>query len=381
MKLLRYLLALSVAVLVGVSCDKESGDNYDPSNAKTVIIRPSNSILVADGKDRMYFSVIADGHDVTHLATFYQVFEYYDEELSSNWFSTSIPGDYKFWATVEGVATEKIQPVEIEAATVELPAAPTDPQKNNTSFVQRTLITKFTGTKCVACPNLIRAMELLDADPDYAGKYVVAACHSYGKGSPINTDSPLSNSFRVSTYPTVWVANKDGVSGGDATGYLDWLKPQIDEALASPAKAGIAVNSLFIEGTDILMATVELKSAQDGDYYLGCWLVEDGLVEAQTGHPGLPELGGKIYHNDVIRIDANKVPGQSKYDYRGKVFTNVSAGTTVTESYKLELESDWVRENCRLIFFVSAQKIIDGDWTITNAISATVATSKPYEYK
>ncbi len=374
MKLFRYLLILAVAAFAGVSCDKESGDNYDPSNAKTVIIRPSNSILVADGKDRMYFSVIADGHDVTHLATFYQVFEDYDEELSSNWFSTSIPGDYKFWATVEGVATEKIQPVEIEAAIVELPDAPVDPQKNNTSFVQRTLITKFTGTKCVACPNLISAMVLLDADPDYAGKYVVAACHSYGNGSPINTDSPLPTYFRVSKYPTVWVANKDDVSGGDAIGYLNWLKPQIDEALASPAKAGIAVNSLFIEGTDILMATVELKSAQDGDYYLGCWLVEDGLMAAQTGMHDLVE------HNDVIRIDANKVPGQSKYDYRGKVFTSVSAGTTVTESYKLELESDWVRENCRLIFFVSALDS-DGEWTITNAISATVATSKPYEYK
>ncbi len=375
MKLFRYLLILAVAAFAGVSCDKEQGDNYDPSNAKTVIIRPSNSILVADGKDRMYFSVIADGHDVTHLATFYQVFEDYDEPLSGNWFSTTLVGKYKFWATVEGVPTEKIKWIEIEAMEGKLPDAPVDSQKNNTSFVHRTLITKFTGTKCLACPNLIRAMELLEQDDSYDGKYVVAACHSFGNGSPINTDSPLPNSFSVKNYPTVYVDNKDGMSMGGAAEYLNWLKLQIDDALASPAKAGIAVNSEFVEGAnvDVLMATAELKAAQNGDYYLGCWLVEDGLVAVQTG------IDGTIEHNDVIRIDANVVSGQ-KYDYRGKSFLSMPVGGTATNTYKMDFQSGWVRENCRLILFVTA-KDANGKWSVTNAISAPVGTSKPYEYK
>ncbi len=374
MKLFKYLLILSVAALVGVSCDKESegGDNYDPSNAETVVIRPSRSILVADGVDMVYFSVIADGHDVTHLATFYQRFEDYDEKLSGNGFSTTIPGKYKFWATVEGVPTEKIQSIEIEAAIVELPDAPVDPQESNTSFVHRTLITKFTGTQCVACPNLIQAMEDLDKDTSYAGKYVVGACHSFGQGSAINTDSPLPNSFSVRNYPTVFVGNKAGMSNAMAPEYLTWLKQQINDALASPAKAGIAVNSKFVEGTNLLMVTAELKAAQNDDYYLGCWLVEDGLMAAQNGMDGLVE------HNDVIRIDANGV-GQ-EYDYRGKLFSSVSAGTTVEENYKMDLQSSWVRDNCRLILFASA-KDANGKWVVTNAISAPAGTSKPYEYK
>ncbi len=377
MKLLRYLLALSVAALVSASCDKGSGDNYDPSNAKTVIIRPSNSILVADGSDRMYFSVIADGHDVTSLATFYQVFEEYDEELPESYFSTTRPGIYKFWATVEGVGTEKIQPIEIEAMVVDLPDAPADPQRNNTSFVHRALITKFTGTKCVACPNLIAAMELLEEDASYEGKYVVAACHSFGKGSPINTNSPLPTSpygFRVGTYPTVWVNHKEGMTAAQAPEYYTWIKQQIDEALASPAKAGIAVNSEFVEGVDVdvLMVTAEFKVAQNGDYYLGCWLVEDGLIAPQTG------MEGEIEHNDVIRIDANVVRGQT-YERRGKAFLSMPVGGTATNTYKMDLDPSWNRANCRLILFVTSLDA-DGNWSVTNAVSAPVGTSQPYEY-
>ncbi len=375
-KFLKYSLALTIALLAGVACDKTTEEvSYDPSTAKKVIIKPSNSLLAADGADVLTLSVLADDYDVTHLATFYLKKDGDFIPMDGNEFSTKIPAKYTFWATVEGVKQEMIKPIEVEAIIFDTPDAPGDPQSGSTSFVQRTLITKYTGTGCPNCPNLIQGIEFLEKDNAYKDKFVLGACYTYPSTTIRTTSTNLATNFNVLNYPAVMIGFKYSTSGQNASYFYTFMQQAIDDLLSDPAEAGIAVNSEFVEGADILMATVEVKAAADGDYYLGCWLVEDKVMAVQSGAGDTP-----IEHNAIIRVDANYEKNRPVSYMGSKELPSMKAGNKQQHTYKINLDPSWVKANCRLVLYVT-HKQPNGAYHVTNAISAPAGTSKPYEYK
>jgi len=73
-----------------------------------VLIKADRQNIKANNKDIVTFSVIADGQDVTSLATIISV-DSPESTITESGFSTNIPGIYTFFATYDGKKTNEIR--------------------------------------------------------------------------------------------------------------------------------------------------------------------------------------------------------------------------------------------------------------------------------
>ena len=159
-------------------------------------------------------------------------------------------------------------------------------------FFRRSLVLDFTGTWCVNCPKMETAIaETMEARP---GRVVPVSVHCMAV-DPMYA-KPLSDNlvaqFGVKAYPSA-VVDLDAESLISQSS-AELLKSHIDRLLeARGAAPGIRIEST-LEGENYTVK-VEMKAVRDGDYTLAVLLLEDGIVEAQTG--GTTDH----VHNNVLR--------------------------------------------------------------------------------
>ncbi len=382
-KILKYSLMAATALLA-LACNKENTtggeDDFDVTSAKVVVLEASGNVFVANGKDQLVLSVLADGHDITKRATFYRTDNGY-EQLASNVFTTTKPGIYKFWATVPGVKDEKIREIEVEAVSISIPDAPKDPDPANTDFVRKVLVTQYTGTWCQFCPEVIVALDRLEADNDYKDKFLLAAYHSKELSDPMNLQKTY---LSTSGYPYVSTDYAYETINGSISvpvGIVK-LKDAIDKRLAEDSgQAGIAVNSQLTNNTVVVKA--QIKAAAANTFYLGAYLLEDGIMATQVNSYSDPvnnTLSDKepIEHNSAIRVDANFV--ENAGDSYGVNLGKLEAGKTAEYTFRINLDPSWEKDNCRLLLYVSTLGK-NGGKVVSNVITAPINGSTVYEYK
>lgn len=105
------------------------------------------------------------------------------------------------------INVDDIEDIRFDATPSDV-SIPDDPYPSATDFSRKILLMEHTGTKCGYCPVMVEALHSLEADPDYAGSFTLAAVHGYVSdpmGSPLireisdNTTSPRSSRLLIPT--------------------------------------------------------------------------------------------------------------------------------------------------------------------------------------
>ena len=265
--------------------------------------------------------------------------------------------------------------VSFKVVDYEIPTRPADSKPASTSFKRRSLIMQFTGLNCGACPYVRTAMESVFAKDKYKDTAVHTAIHC-ATYSPDRTfviwheydKLDLASALGVNSFPTYWV---DWVHQNSNRGLNDNIKnieKYLDEQQNSPAKAGIAARMMWKRNT--LIVRVSVKAATDGDFYVGAWLLENGLKGTQAGSTN-PE---HMIHNNVVRI-ADSHAGGGNWNYFGRSLGTLSKGDVTDYLFEMELKDGWAASNCHLALFVSYYDSKSKSIEVTNAVETKSLTS------
>ncbi len=360
MKSYRSIVFALACILAAACGEKIEQPPIALSDVTEVSLELSSKMMVANGEDKLYFTVYGNGHDMTKWAKVYLKGGY--ENIGAS-FSTDKAGVYEFWAEVGTTQTPKGEYARVEAVEYRIPDAPSDPQPSNTSFVKRAFILQYTGTGCGYCPWFIAALEKLGDDAEYRDRFVLAAAHSYPSGTdPMYIGEEY---LSVNDYPYIKIDNKEGLYRvANVQQNIQALQEKIDNSLASAARSGIAVNSELIG--NYLTAKVQLKAAAAQEYCVSCWLVEDGISAVQENYDGV-EI--EDIHNAAIRACTSR--------FWGKSLGRISAGQNAETAFTYSLAPEWKKENCRLVVFVTVPS--DG-YKVDNCISAPLGEAIQFSY-
>lgn len=361
----RIASLLSAAVMLFACGEPEEGQI--PVNGITgdFYLVADKDVIQSNGTDVSTLTVWLDGKDVTADAVIYNG---NSEELNLDGgrFTATADGEYKFWASYGTYSTfdkslDDNGMITVKAISVAVPEAVADDEPANTSFVHRAFLTQYTGTGCGYCPYMIKIIRELMADNTIPNKAVLAAVHSYSNSDPAYISAP-----KVSSYPYM---NIDLAKGFSHTNGASALYAEVNSIAASDAKAGISVNPvLYDDGT--LVLKVAVKAAQDGDYKVGAWLLEDDIYGQQSDYDNVGDASYSTHENCVRLID-------SRHDgaWAGKPLGTIKAGETAEKTFVMNVKKAWKVENLHLALIVSK----DGE--VCNAIDCPIDAPTPFDYK
>lgn len=312
-----------------------------PVSGELVLIASTNAIK-NDGTDVCHFTVTNDGVEITSGVTIYNG----KTELQSMDFTSTQTGTYTFFAAY---GTSISPEVSVMVVPYDLPTLPADPNPSSTDFSQRTLAIQFTGLGCMFCPYTIAAVDQIMAS-DFSKDVFFAVAHSY-PGDPMGgaVINALASSCSASGAPHVSIAlrkvNYNNTRSIDAN--VASIKSQVNnDRTKHPVKAAVAASVEKI-GSQIVIHT-SVKAAAEGNYYVGAWLLEDGISGTQY-NPEKVE-GDFNTHNNVVRGVAGRV---GSYNFSGDPLGQFAAGESKSFLQTIDLDNSWKAENCKVVVFVS----------------------------
>lgn len=211
----------------------------------------------------------------------------------------------------------------------------------------RTIVINFTSLTCGNCgsygiPALISAYTNFPDD-------VIPLKVNTGDELSCSVGMLLSFSYNYSSIPYFVVGNQEGVFYSD-------LNSTIAGQIGGTCNAGLA-GVFSVSGSTISIKTqVKFYAADQGEYYLAVYLMEDGLSAIQSGQGSAPYI-----HNKVLRGNA---VGNSAH---GELITNqnVPAGTIINKTYTAQVLDTWNPSNMYAALVL--WKKIGNDWEYINA--------------
>ena len=181
------------------------------------------------------------------------------------------------------------------------------------------------------------------------------------------TSSELNNAaaaqwgsdFDVQGYPNYCVNGKNRTAysstGGIYTSTTQTDVVNASDSTYSTSPVASAVYSKVISGTTLTVNTAtKFFSAASGEYYLGVYVIEDGVIEDQSG-----DVGAGASHHLVLRgaMDGNPY---------GSLLVNGTASTDVMENtFTMEMESDWIADNITIGLVIWNK--VSGSYNFVNA--------------
>lgn len=396
MKTLKLFAMLCTTLLLCNSCLKGIGweeeqreNNKEPEKPQTgLVLTATPSTITADGEDVAILEVTLDGEVIE------EGFTLYDEEdniveLENMEFSTTVAGEYKFWAAYKAYNSETITITAEEPTTdgpdnPDEPEGPTDEDPKNLNFKRRVLLIQFTGTGCGYCPGMISALREVMQDKTFANNTVLAAAHRYNGTDPAYlANYALDIAMGVGGFPSL--SADMYYTYGLYSNMVEVIHKMVDASFErTTTKAGISAVSYIEDDKVIIKATV--KAAEESMFRIGAWLLEDGIYGQQTNY-GFE--GDFNTHDNCIRIADSKVSTSDYTGYEigpvdedGKV-QPIKKGETAEYTFTIELKDKWKRENCSLVLFVTAPEKLQGreSYFVNNVIEMPLEGEVAFEYE
>lgn len=269
-------------------------------------------------------------------------------------------------------------PITLTAVNRPIPLRPNDSQPQSYDFKHRSLLLQLTGTACPNCPYMsIAIRELMAEGSGYEDKFAFAAAHTY-QTHPFNPDKDLGV-YAGQGYPSCCVDFSYTFTNGGKEANKAMIKNVVDGRLEKPAKAGISA-SMVLDGEE-LVVRMSVKIAETGRYRVGAWLVEDDLYYVQSNNSAYDNEEYNLnWHEGVIRIVNSCPEGGSNFTgFNLSDIADQQAGTVYDHLFSFTLDPTWVKENCHLVLFITAQE--NGGYTVTNAVTTKSLTEAiEYEY-
>lgn len=371
MKSLFKYASLLVAAVMLSACGNDNGEGGNEGvGGKAFYMTTDKDVIQSDGTDAATIKVFLGDEDVTELATIYDKDDN-EIDLDGGIFVASKDGEYKFWAAYGTHMTYDTKKddnglMTIRAISVAVPAVAEDPAPANTSFVRRTFLTQYTGNECGWCPNMISVIRELFADNTIPDKAVLAAVHSFSNADPAYIASP-----KVNSYPFMHIDFTSGFSPESGSAPLYAV---VNSNAAQAAEAGISVNPILYQDKNLLVVRVSVKAAEDGNYRVGAWLLEDNIYAIQADNTGLADKSYNT-HEHCVRLVDSKHDGE----WTGKPLGTIKAGKTMEKTFVMDLKKAWKVEELHLAVIVS--KEAKNGYAVCNAVDVPIDASTPFDYK
>lgn len=362
----RFIFVLAAAMGLAVSCGDP--DDGPVTGNGTLTIETDKAEVVADGEDFVEITVKYDGEVVAEEVDFYDASTNVPARLRANRFSTKVTGEHSIYAIYNGAKSNVLDIMAVEYA---VPAAPADPDPENTSFVKRVLLTQFTSTGCTFCPRMTGILRDLAADSEYKDRFVLGASHADMTGYQ-NGDDPAAfsgvnafmSAFGIYGFPTLIADFGDQLNSYD----LSELKTLVDGYYGDgTALVGFAANSEVHE--DAIVMRVAVKAAKAGKYRVGAWLLEDGIYGKQTS---APDDSYNVHDHCIRLVDAES-------HYMGHDLGMLSKGKPAEHIFTFKLDPEWNVDNCSVLLYVTSAA--GSAQVVNNAVTVPVGKPVLYEYR
>lgn len=358
-KTLAVCFLMAVTACSGNDGGEDSGAVIDGD----LVLSISKTVLEANGTDAITVAVMKGETDITSQSKVYM------EDPSGNTssfketsFSTTTEGDYVFYAYYEGVKTENIT----VRAFKNIPSLPADSKPDqNTGFAKRVLAVQHTGTWCSNCPYMKKGIDAyVKANPDNCAVFVASHNGDTMAGDASNT---VNSYLTVNYYPLLSVdlnTSNTLQALNDADLLAEQIAGRINQAKSSGCKTAISVASENA-GSSVVV-NVKVKSANVDNCRVAVWLLEDGIVAAQTGGSSTE------VHNNVLLTSSSTVA----YGDRMQLDAD-GAGQNV---YRLDVSKAHDLSNCRLVVFTAVPNA-SGRFVVDNVVTCPLDGQTAFEYE
>lgn len=347
--------------LPGTDPDTDPGTEIEGDLSLSV----SGTVIEANGTDAVTIAVMKGKTDITSSSKVYVVSPSGStESFQGTSFSTTTEGDYIFYAYYGGEKTEDVT----VRAFKDIPALPADSKPDqSTDFVKRVLTIQHTGTWCQNCPYMKKGIEVyLQKNPDNCAVFV--ASHN-GDTMAGDASNAVNSYLTVSSYPSLSVdLNASNMIKGalnDADLQAEQIAARINDAESNGCKTGISVAATEPEGK-IVTVNVKVKSANVSNCRVAVWVLEDGIVAAQTGG------SSNEVHNNVLRASSST----SAYG-DGIQLDSDGTGQNV---YRVDVSAVSDLSNCRLVVFTSVPNA-SNRFVVDNVVTCSLGGQTSFDYE
>ncbi|MFI3285052.1 MAG: Omp28-related outer membrane protein [Rikenellaceae bacterium] len=336
-----------------------------------LMLIPDASPIVVDGTTAVNFTVTASGEDVTDIAKIYHRMSNESADAAT-WIPSSYvmsqTGEHIFYVVYNGIASDDL--LIYGVTNIISKVVDTNPTQYD-SFYRRVLAIQGTSTECTWCPHMIKAIEecideekvveealihtaahgtLYSSDPDpmmcEASMKVIETMGIDQIGYPaLNFNMSPSTGFTLSV----------PLSPADSDGKVDVIKAQITSITESlyNAKANCALSGSSIMYDNIVAVRSDVKIATEGEYFIGAWIIEDGIKSDQYNSTAFPSFDFST-HNNAICATFPSPQSESLFVNLGSVETQ-KANTEYMFYCEFDLDNFPTIQNidnCQVVVFV-----------------------------
>ena len=219
---------------------------------------------------------------------------------------------------------------------------------------QRAIIEKYTGVRCVNCPNADIAIN--DAVASYGDKLIAVAIHDSSNFTrPIGETPCLSTpdgdtwslffGIEKNGYPTAIVNRTLNGNAWDLFNPTSGINSRVDNIIGQSAQVALAVDAQNNSSTVDIIVNLEFLQSVGSDLTLTLLLIEDGLVVTQRQPDDSDDEN--YVHNHVLRDVITDVWGADiEYNHN-------SGEKRIARFSYTPTSSEWNLSNCHIIAFVA----------------------------
>jgi len=384
MKSWKFLMMGFAAALLTVSCGGDGGqDDPTPPTPPTppqpevkLVLSSDKTEITADGTDAATLTVKL-GDEV--ISSGYTIHDSSNNTvtLTNGKFTTTTEGNYMLRASYNSKSSNTITITAVKPNSGN--PTPPDPDANNLNFKRRVLMIQFTGTGCQYCPYMINMLNDMLPKEEVKNNSVFVAVHSYNNTDPAFLGAAgqgLVFQTGITGYPTL---NFDFNVNSQQSNSVEYNEKILTAQLnRTKALVGISATSVYDAATRTVSLKATVKAAEEGEYRIGAWVIEDGIKGTQT-NAGAPGNWKDYIHNSCVRYCDSK---QSATDYSGHDLGKIAKGATVEYNFSIQLAEKLVSDNCRLIVFVTSPEILGTRKAqlVNNVINVPLNGSVAFEY-
>ena len=219
--------------------------------------------------------------------------------------------------------------------------------------VNTAMLNKYTGTKCPPCGSWgwTMSQELIDYAPTKA-IYVGTFSQNFVAEQFITTTATTwDKALGITGYPTFAVNNVaqlDRSSGVNTTSEKAKCKAAIDAHSTAPVMANVGFKTAWAQDADgfwtvTITSVTKFFKDNSGEFYVGCYLLEDKAFGKQSGHAS----SAGVEHHHVLRqaLEAK--------DYGYMVSSGaITAGKTFEKTYTALIPKTYVKANMEVLFVI-----------------------------
>lgn len=324
----------------------------------------SGTVIEANGTDAVTIAVMKGETDITSSSKVYVVNPSGStESFQGTSFSTTTEGDYIFYAYYGGEKTEDVT----VRAFKDIPALPADSKPDqSTGFVKRVLAIQHTGTWCQNCPYMKKGIDAyLQKNPENCAVFV--ASHN-GDTMAGDASNAVNSYLTVSYYPLLSVdlnTSNTLQALNDADLLAEQIAARINQAESNGCKTGLSVAATEPEGK-IVTVNVKVKSANVSNCRVAVWVLEDGIVAAQTGG------SSNEVHNNVLRAS------NSTSAYGDGI--QLDSDGTGQNVYRVDVSAVSDLSKCRLVVFTSVPNA-SNRFVVDNVVTCSLGGQTSFDYE